>query len=79
MVHRKTQVERTGTAPAGTKIIDAEGLKAPKAALTTFHLAVRDDFGNSTAITAQLAANMLTADQIFGPDSPFCKPTRNQR
>ncbi|MBT2534320.1 hypothetical protein J7E83_19745 [Arthrobacter sp. ISL-48] len=79
MVHRKTLVERTGTAPAGTKIVDAEGLKALKAALTSFHLALGDDYRNSTTITAQLAANMLTADQIFGSDSPFCKPTRMQR
>lgn len=79
MVHRKTTVERTGTPPAGTKIIDAEGLKSLKAALGSFLLALGDDFRDGAAITAQLAANKLTADTIFGPDSPFCKNARTQR
>lgn len=79
MVHRKSLVERTGTPPTGTKIIDAEGLKALKTALGSFMLALGDDLGNSTAIGSQLVANRLTADQIFGPDSPFCKDARTQR
>lgn len=79
MVHRKTIVERTGTPPQGTKILNVVGLKALKEAMGGLLLALGDDFRDSASVAAQLTEHNLIAEQIFASDSPFCQDARMQR
>lgn len=79
MVHQRTVVERTGTPPQGTKIVNVAGLKALKAAIGGFLLALGDDFRDSASVAEQLAEYNLVAEHIFASGSAFCQDARMQR
>jgi hypothetical protein len=79
MVHRKTTVERTGTPPAGTRIVNTNGLKALKSAVVAFLLALGDDFGDAAKISNLLEENGLNAGQIFAADSSYSESAGTQR
>lgn len=79
LVHRKSVVERTGTAPAATRIITAAGLKALKAAVVANLAALGDDFRDADRIAAALRDNHLTGAEILGTNSPYTIAFTGQR
>jgi hypothetical protein len=67
MVHPSNVIERTGTPPAGAKVVTKARLKALKEAVRRFSVAVAQDdsFKNAGSIDSQLEHHRLTTAAIF--------------
>ena len=79
MVHRKSIIERTGTPPGGTRILDAKGVEALKKAIAGFLVALGDDLKDSAIVSTRLNEHGLTIDEIFSTNSAYFKNPRIQR
>ncbi|MGC5225122.1 helicase C-terminal domain-containing protein [Micromonospora sp. DT81.3] len=77
MVHPSSIVERTGTPPAGARVVTKASLKSLKSHVRAFAIAVARDtnFGDGASIQQNLAQHDLTRDRLF---EAYSVPARRQ-